>query len=124
MKSNKINAATTTNDDSSPKVKRLKLFDYGNNINNLTEVTTLDPAVELDAYLNDPLRAKFSHYWSYSQLHIIKYLVMKIFSVQASSALVERVFSCAGYILSPRRTNMNEQLFRDLVFLRVNKILL
>ena len=114
----------TTSDYSSPKIKRRKLFDYGNNINNSTELKTLDVAIELDAYLIDPLRAKFSHYWSYSQLKVLNKLVMKIFSVQASSAPIERVFSCAGFILSPRRTNMNEQLFRDLVFLRVNKVLL
>jgi len=104
VKSNTINAPTTTHDDSSPKIKRRKLFDYGNNMNNSTEATTLDPPIKLDAYLNDPLRAKFSHYWSYSQLHILKNLVMKIFSVQASSAPAERVFSCAEYILSSRRT--------------------
>lgn len=125
VKFSAINAAiTTTPDYSSPKIKRRKLFDYGNNINNPTESKTLDPAIELDAYLNDPLRTKFSHYWSYSQLNVLKKLVMKVFSVQASSAPIEHVFSCAGFVLSPRRTNMNEQLFRDLVFLRVNKVLL
>ena len=30
----------------------------------------------------------------------------------------------SGLIMTQRRTNMNEQLFRDLVFLRVNQKLL
>ncbi len=40
------------------------------------------------------------------------------------SAPIERVFSHAGLILSSRRTNMNEDLFRNLVLLRVNQHLL
>ena len=57
-------------------------------------------------------------------MHLLKKLIVRIFSVQASSAPMERVFSYAGLILSPRRTNLNEQLFRDLVFLKVNQRLL
>lgn len=93
-------------------------------MNESNESITLDPAVELGAYLNDPIRSKFSDYWFHSQLNILKKLVVRIFSVQASSAPVERVFSQAGLVLSARRTNMNEQLFLDLVFLRVNHSLL
>ncbi len=85
------------------------------------ESTTLDPAVELNAYLNDPIRTKLSYYWFHSQLKILKKLVVRLFSVQASSAPIERAFSHAGLILSSRRTNMTEHLFRDLVFLRVNQ---
>jgi hypothetical protein len=101
------------------------LFNYDDNIiNDFSESSTLDPVVELDAYLNDPVRAKFSDYWFHSQLNILKNLVVRIFSVQASSAPIERVFSHAGLILSSRRTNMKEHLFRDLVLLRVNQNLL
>lgn len=124
IQSSKIRSSTTECDDVLPKSKRRKLFDYGYNMNKSAESATLDPSAELDAYLADPLRIKFSEYWSYSQLHVLKSFVKKIFSVQASSAPIERVFSCAGFILNPRRTNMNEQLFRDLVFLRVNQNLL
>ena len=90
----------------------------------LAETTVLDPAIELDSYLNDPIRTSFSQYWSHSPLNILKKIVQRVFSVQASSAPIERVFSHAGLILSSRRTNMSEQLFRDLVFLRVNQSLL
>lgn len=125
MKSTKINSSSTSSFTSSPPKKRRKLFNYNDNIiNDLSESSTLDPVVELDAYLNDPVRAKFSDYWFHSQLNILKNLVVRIFSVQASSAPIERVFSHAGLVLSSRRTNMKEHLFRDLVLLRVNQNLL
>lgn len=108
-----------------PKAKRRKLFNYDDNsMDGSNESTKLDPRVELDAYLNDPVRTKFSDYWFHSQLKMLKKLIVRLFSVQASSAPIERVFSHAGLIMSPKRTNMNEQLFRDLVRLRVNQNLL
>ncbi len=70
--------------------------------------------------------AKSSTYNLHTLFYFIKYvsstkLLVRLFSVQASSAPIERVFSHAGLILSSRRTNMTEHLFRDLVFLRVNQ---
>ena len=110
---------------SSPKLKRRKLFNYEDfNLNDSNESSTLDPSVELDAYLTDPIRAKFSDYWFHSKLNVLKQLVIRIFSVQASSAPTECVFSHAGLILSSRRTKLNEDLFRNLVLLRVNQHLL
>jgi hypothetical protein len=120
-----LSSTASSYSTSTPKAKRRKLFDYNDNsLDDSNETTTLDPAVELDAYLNDPLRSKFSDYWSCSQLNVLKKLVTRIFSVQASSAPIERVFSHAGFILNPRRTNMTEYLFRNLVLLRVNQQLL
>jgi len=119
-------SSSSSNFTSTPKPKRRKLFHYDDDNNNevSNESTTLDPAVELDAYLNDPIRVKFSNYWFHSQLNILKKLVKRIFSVQASSAPIERAFSHAGLIFSSKRTNLSERLFRDLVFLRVNQNLL
>lgn len=104
--------------------KRLKLFSYEeccSERKQLQHENRLDPSVELDAYLNDPVRSNFSDYWHRSQLTALKRLVSRIFSVQASSAPIERVFSQAGLILSSRRTRMNEQLFKDIVFLKANQ---
>ena len=101
--------------------KRRKLFHYGETAD---EVNTLDSAIELQAYVDNPVKSKFSEYWFHSQLPLLKKLVTRIFSVQASSAPVERVFSYAGMIQSPRRTNMSEKLFKDLLFLRVNQAML
>jgi hypothetical protein len=118
-------SSTSSSSTTTPQRKRRKLFNYDDNIiNGSNESSTLDPAVELDAYLNDPVRSKFSDYWFHSQLKILKNLIVRVFSVQASSAPIERVFSHAGLILSSRRTNMDETLFRNLVLLRVNQNLL
>ncbi|CAF4907507.1 unnamed protein product [Rotaria socialis] len=84
----------------------------------------MDAANELEAYINDPVRSRFSEYWLNSRFSILKTLVIRIFSVQASSTPVERVFPYAGVILSPRRPNMNEKLFKDLIFLKVDQHLL
>ena len=118
-------AAHMSSSHDTPKAKRRKLFHYDQDImGDASETTVLDPAIELDSYLNDPIRTSFSQYWSHSPLNILKKMVQRVFSVQASSAPIERVFSHAGLILSSRRTNMSEHLFRDLMFLRVNQSLL
>ncbi|CAF3331718.1 unnamed protein product [Rotaria socialis] len=118
-------SSTTLCFTSTSKAKRRKLFNYDDSsMDDSNDSTTLDPTVEFNAYLNDPVRTKFSDYWFHSQLNILKKLSMRLFSVQASSTPIERAFSHAGLILSQRRTNMSEQLFRDLVFLRVNQELL
>ena len=116
---------TTSLSSSTPKPKRRKLFSYHDNHDDLPSgLIKLDPSVELEIYLNDPIKGKFSEYWLMSRLSLLKKLVVRIFTVQASSAPVERVFSYGGMILSPRRSNMSVQLFRDMVFLKVNENLL
>jgi hAT family C-terminal dimerisation region len=106
------------------KPKKWKLFVYDDvNPDQSNGSTIVDPVTELDAYLNDPIRSKFSEYWLHCRMHHLKKLVLRIFSVQASSAHIERVFSHAGLILSQRRAKMGEQLFKELVFLKVNQAL-
>ncbi|CAF0828388.1 unnamed protein product [Adineta ricciae] len=87
---------------------RLNQKDESSN-GSLSESTTLEPAVELDAYLNDLLHASFSYYWFNSQLHMLKKLVKCIVSIQASSAPIERVFSQAGIIFTNKKTNLSEK---------------
>ena len=116
-----------TTSTSTSQVKRRKLFFYDNYLasdGNVNEQKPLHPSVEIEAYLNDPVRSKFSDYWQRSRLTLLKTLVTRIFSVQASSAPIERVFSHAGIILSSRRMRINEQLFKDIVFLKANHCLL
>lgn len=118
----------TTEASSSCKPKRMKLFAYDDEANdddkNGNGSKICNPSIELDAYLNDAVRCSFSNYWSRSRFGSLKKLVTRIFSIQASSAPIERVFSHAGLILSSRRTCMNEQLFKDIVFLKANQSLL
>jgi hAT family C-terminal dimerisation region len=118
-------SASLSSFSSTPKPKRRRLFHYDDgNDTALDDTTALDPAVELDGFLSDPVRTRFSDYWYKSPLNILKKLVKRVFTVQASSAPIERVFSQAGLICSPRRTNIGTDLFHDLVFLRVNQDLL
>ena len=112
---------------SSCKPKRIKLFVYDDEHRDDRDEDaskTYNPSMELDAYLSDPVRCTFSDYWLRSRYTSLKKLVTRVFSIQASSAPIERVFSHAGLILSSRRTCMNEQLFRDIVFLKANQSLL
>ena len=51
----------------------------------------------------------------------LKKLVVRIGSIQVFSAPVEWVFSCAGAILSSRRTILNEQLLKDMLFWEANQ---
>lgn len=116
--------ATTVPLFSVPKSKRKRMFTYSDDNEDANHIIALDPTTELQTYLNDPVRSRFTEYWFHSRLKQLKKLVTRIFSVQASSAPVERVFSHAGLILSSRRTNMNEQLLKDLIFLKVNQSLM
>lgn len=118
------NTTITNTTTSIDEIKKKKLFVYHTTKDHTNSMVRPDPSSELDNYLNDPLRSEFSDFWIKSRLNVLKGFVKKIFSVQASSAPVERVFSHAGLILSSRRTNMNEQLFKNLVFLKVNQSLL
>ena len=106
-----------------PTTKKRKLFQY-EDASSLSPDSTMNPLQEINAYTNDPIRSRFSSYWRNSRLPSLQNVVKRIFSVQASSAPIERVFSQAGLIMSPRRTSMLEEVFRSLVFLRVNQQIL
>jgi hypothetical protein len=103
-----------------PVLSKRKLFHYEDHSGTSLQVT-MSPMNEINAYLNDPMRVRFSAYWKNSQFSQLKMVVKRVFSVQASSAPIERVFSQAGVIMSPRRTLMLEEVFRSLVFLHVNQ---
>ena len=105
--------------------KKRKLFAYEDPRSDGENTTfVINPVTEVNAYFNDPVRSQFSSYWRGSQFHRLKKLAKCVCSIQASSAPVERVFSHAGLIFSPRRTRLNEELFTDLVFLKVNQAFL
>lgn len=87
-----------------------------NIIERSNDIKQLDPSVEVDAYLNRLIRTEFSDCWYRSHLSLLKTLLSKIFTVQATSASIERVFSQAGLVLSSKRSKMSERLFRELVF--------
>ncbi|CAF2019130.1 unnamed protein product [Rotaria magnacalcarata] len=110
---------------STSKPKKKKIFVYDDSYNdNANDSIIMNPVTELEAYLNDPIKANFSEYWCRSQMKQLKKLAVRVASVQASSAPIERVFSCTGLIMSSRCTGLSEQLFKDLVFLKANQALL
>lgn len=114
-----FNSRTTQSIDTST-IKKQKLFEY-NHCDNSSIDSSLKPIDELNLYISDTTPAKFSLYWKYSKLKVLQNIVRKIFSIQASSAPIERCFSQAGLIMSPRRAKMSDEVFTDLVFLRVNQ---
>ena len=83
-----------------------------------TEASSAD---ELTKYINEISRNKSLLSWKTSVPSLLPNIVKKGFSVQASSAPIERAFSQSGIIMSPRRTSMGDELFQSLVFLRVNQ---
>ena len=100
-------------------VKRRRLFHYDDQ--SIEEPTSsLDPMDEINTFINDLIRSEFSLYWKHSQLRSLKSVVKRVFTVQTTSAPIERAYSHAGILMSPRRTSMKEETFRSLVFLRVN----
>ena len=123
LASTSIKNSSTTQPIGNSVVKTRRLFHYDDQSAGTLD-SALDPVDEIDTYLNDPLRTEFSLYWKNSQLRSLKLVVKRVFAVQATSAPIERAFSQAGIIMSPRRTSMKEETFRSLVFLRVNQIFL
>ncbi|CAF2843391.1 unnamed protein product [Rotaria sp. Silwood2] len=117
-----VNSYTTQSVDMSV-IKKCKRFQYNYNSGALFH-SAINPMNGIDAYTNDPMRSRFSLYWNNSQLYALKNVVKRIFSIQVSSTSFERVFSQAGIIMSPKRTTMRKEIFRSLVFLRVNQNLI
>ena len=66
---------------------------------------------------NDPLS-----YWKLkeNEYPILAQLARKFYSVPATSAPIERVFSHAGRILTPLRSRLLPEHFETLIFLKVN----
>jgi hypothetical protein len=113
----------TTQSINTLTIKKRKLFHYDDD-STLSFISSINPSNEINIFINDPVRFRFSSYWKNSRLYSLKNVVNRVFSIQASSAPIERIFSQAGVIMSPRRTSMSEEVFRSLVFLRVNQDLI
>ena len=113
----------TISSNGQPLPKKRKLFEYDDDDlqSNSSELSASD---ELALYLDEHSRMASIEGWKSSSLSSMKCVVKRVFTVQASSAPIERTFSQSGLIMSPRRTSMLDELFQSLVFLRVNKHLL
>ena len=69
---------------------------------------------EVEDYLSDPDTATSS---LLKYPHLLQAFI-KFNAALPSSAAVERLFSCAGQILVPRRCKLSDNMFEKLVFLR------
>ena len=56
-----------------------------------------------------------------TKLTVLRPLLEKIFSVPATSAPVECVFSHSGLIMRPHKARMSDRMLSDLVMLKCNK---
>ena len=105
-------------------IRKRKLFQY-EDLDDLSSSSSQMKATDaLTLYINESNWTSSLSLWKTSSLSPLKDVVKRVFSVQASSAPIERVFSQSGLIMSPRRTSMRDELFQSLVFLRVNHKLL
>ena len=50
----------------------------------------------------------------------LKDIFIKLNTPIPSSASAERLFSCAGLVMTSKRTRMTDKLFENLVFLKMN----
>lgn len=65
-------------------------------------------------------------FWAknHARLPQLHKLAMKVLSVPASSAPVERVFSRGGIIMRPHRARLGHKMLQSLIFLKCNQTLL
>lgn len=113
-----------TSSDSLTNSKRRKLFQYDENDGPSALSGIVNVNDELNRYLSESNKTNSLSVWKNNASVSLLRVIQRVFSVQASSAPVERAFSQSGLIMSPRRTSMGDELFQSLVFLRVNQHLL
>ena len=97
--------------------KKRKLFQYDEHNGPFSTNAELNP-------IDDSNHISSLSSWKSSFLSSLAAVVKRVFSVQASSAPIERVFSQSELLMSSRRTSMGDELYESLVFLRVNQHLL
>jgi hypothetical protein len=65
-------------------------------------------------------------WWAHNEKHFyyLSVLARKYLSVPAASSASERLFSDAGNLMGPKRTRMNPELFKKIIFLKRNSKML
>lgn len=87
----------------------------------VTQVMKYFEDIQSSPIENDPLMFWFHNKDKYPHLHE---LALKVLSVPASSAPVERVFSAGGLLMRPHRASLGSKMLTSLIFLKCNKGLL
>lgn len=91
-----------------PHAKFFSFFDANNN---------KEKEGFIGSYLESDLTSDLR---SVTQIPELREIFLKYNTVIPSSAPVERLFSIASLILSPRRMNLSDELFEQLLFLKCN----
>jgi len=115
------------NESSSPTRKRMKLFDPYESSDAVLATSTPTAAAEFRKYVElcdncgdkqlSSLEFWPQHAKSLPRLHEV---ALKVLSVPATSAPVERVFSSGGMFMRPHRARLSNRMLSDLVFLKCN----
>ena len=81
---------------------------------------------ELETYLSDTAAAEPLKFWEENKLRLPRLFVLhkRHNCVPATSAAIERCFSAAGYIVSARRSRLEDCMLEDMLVARCNKDLL
>jgi hypothetical protein len=85
---------------------------------NYTEHDVAPDSNSLSKQLEDFLASKLTSIQMLKDYPLIAQAFLKANSTLPSSAAVERLFSVAGMILTPRRCKMSDKLFDKMVFLK------
>lgn len=81
------------------------------------------PVEEINMYLNENLQDMTTNpfvYWKTAPYSILKTLARKYLSAPSGTVASERLFSTAGLIFSKKRSSLNPEKLRQLVFLNKN----
>ena len=115
-----VTNTSTAQTGCSSNIRKRKLFQYDDNRGNTLFGSQMKVTDALTRYINESNAMSSLASWKTSPFLPLTDLVKRVFSVQASSAPIERAFSQYGLIMSPRRTSMRDELFQSSVFMRVN----
>ena len=99
----------------------------GNLSTSTLEVPTSKAEHEVENYLNSAAVSQDCNpleYWKVNQLSypMLSSLAKKYLSVPVSSAPVERIFSTGGKIFGPARCCLPDNLFQELMFIKLNRL--
>ena len=114
--------AESSDHDVEPHPKKSKLFSFMA-VSHSSHKKKLNYEQEFKMYLSDAYHCESPlDFWRVKSIDYptLASLAHKVFSVPATSAPVERVFSQAGKILSPLRYRMIPKNFETLLFLKMN----
>ena len=103
---------------------RSSLFDLGDSSENPDEPATESAETEFARYLDNRDRMKDPLQLFKDQRTIfprLSQIVPQILYAPGSTAAVERVFSVAGHILSPKRMSLSDDNFENQLFCNLNR---